>query len=70
MSVTFDKELITVPFTYTDRDGEEHFGNIYQEPNPPIYQVIFEGEPLEYFNTLEEAQYFVQNHIHEYVEEG
>jgi len=70
MAVTFEKEIITVPFIYADSAEEEHPGIIYEEPNPHVYEVIFEGELLEYFNTLEEAKYFVENHIHEYVEES
>ena len=70
MSVTFEKEPIIVPFTYTDPTGAEHFGDITEMPNPSVYEVMFEGTPLKYFNTLEEAKDFVQNHIHEYVKEN
>lgn len=36
---------------------------------PHVYEVVINGHTIEdIFTDLEDAEYFVQNHIHEYVE--
>lgn len=70
-TVTFEEPFITCPFYLEDDAGNEYCGYIEESTNPRVFSIYLDGEDLgEVFTCLEEAQYFAQNHIHEYVEEA
>lgn len=70
MAVFFGNELIIVPFIWKDNKGQVAFGEIREMSHPHMYEVIIEDKPIKYFDTLDEAKNFVQNHIQEYAEEA
>lgn len=69
MEVFFEKELIVIPFIYKDKE-QVAFGEIREMSHLHMYEVIVEDKPIKYWETLEEAKQFIQNHVHEYVKEN
>ena len=70
MSVFFGKELIVVPFICRDNKGRVAWGEIREISYPSVYEVLVADRPIKDLKTLEEAEQFVQNHIHKYVKEN